>query len=31
LVVWVNHAYRVVTIRFLGTQREYDAIDAQTI
>jgi mRNA interferase HigB len=31
LVVWINHAYRVVYIRFLGTHEEYDAIDAQTI
>ena len=31
LVVWINYAYRVVYIRFLGTHEEYDAIDAQTI
>lgn len=31
LVVWVNYAYRVVYIRFIGTHRQYDAIDAQTI
>ena len=31
LVVWINYAYRVVYIRFLGTHDEYDAIDAQTI
>ena len=31
LVVWVNYAYRVVYIRFVGTHKQYDAIDAQTI
>lgn len=31
LVVWINHAYRVVYIRFIGTHAQYDAIDAQTI
>jgi mRNA interferase HigB len=31
LVVRVNYPYRVVYIRFLGTHREYDAIDAETI
>jgi mRNA interferase HigB len=31
LVVWVNYAYRVVYIRFIGTHRQYDEIDAQTI
>jgi mRNA interferase HigB len=31
LVVWINYAYRVVYIRFIGTHRQYDAIDAQTI
>ena len=31
LVVWINYAYRVVYIRFLGTHQECDAIDAQTI
>lgn len=31
LVVWINYAYRVVYIRFIGTHAEYDAIDAQTI
>ena len=30
IVVWINYAYRVVTIRFIGTHRQYDAIDAQT-
>ena len=31
LVVWINYAYRVAYIRFIGTHRQYDAIDAQTI
>lgn len=31
IVVWINYAYRVVYIRFIGTQRQYDDIDAQTI
>lgn len=31
LVVWINYAYRIVYIRFIGTHKQYDAIDAQTI
>ncbi len=31
LVVWINYAYRVVYIRFIGTHGQYDDIDAQTI
>ena len=31
IVVWINHPYRVVYIRFFGTHRQYDPIDAQTI
>jgi mRNA interferase HigB len=31
LVVWINYPYRVVYIRFIGTQRQYDKIDAQKI
>jgi mRNA interferase HigB len=31
LVVWINYAYRVVYIRFIGTHAQYDRIDAQTI
>jgi len=31
LVVWVNYAYRVVYIRFIGTRAQYDRIDAQTV
>ena len=31
VVVWINYAYRVVYVRFIGTHAQYDAIDAQTI
>ena len=31
LVVWINYAYRVVYIRFIGTHAAYDGIDAQTV
>ena len=31
LVVWINYAYRIVYIRFIGTHIQYDKIDAQTI
>ena len=31
IVVWINYPYRVVYIRFIGTHRRYDEIDAQTI
>jgi len=31
VVVWINYACRVVDIRFIGTHKQYDAIDAQTI
>ena len=31
VVVWINYPYRTVYIRFIGTHREYDAIDAQEI
>ena len=31
LIVWINYAYRVVYIRFIGTHAQYDKIDAQTI
>lgn len=31
LVVWINYAYHVVYVRFIGTHAQYDAIDAQTI
>jgi mRNA interferase HigB len=31
LVVWINYPYRVVYIRFVGTHRQYDRIDVQTV
>jgi mRNA interferase HigB len=31
LVVKVNYAYRVIYIRFVGTHRQYDAIDAKEV
>jgi mRNA interferase HigB len=31
VVVWINYPYRVVYIRFVGTHRQYDAIDAQSV
>ena len=31
IVVWINYSYRVVYIRFIGTHRQYDKIDAQTV
>lgn len=31
LVVWINYAYRVVYVRFIGTHSQYDQIDAQAI
>lgn len=31
LVVWINYAYCVAYVRFIGTHKQYDAIDAQTI
>jgi mRNA interferase HigB len=31
IVVWINYPYRVVYIRFIGTHRRYDSIDAQSI
>jgi len=31
IVVWINYAYRVIYIRFVGTHHQYNAIDAQTI
>ena len=30
-VVWINYPYRMVYIRFVGTHRQYDEIDVQTI
>lgn len=31
LVVWINYAFHTIYIRFIGTHKEYDRIDAQTI
>lgn len=31
IVVWINYAWKVVYIRFVGTHADYDRIDAQTI
>ena len=31
IVVWINYPYRAVYIRFIGSHRMYDAIDAQSI
>jgi mRNA interferase HigB len=31
VVVWINYPYRVVYVRFIGTHRQYDRIDAQSI
>lgn len=31
IVVWINYPYRVMYVRFIGTHRQYDLIDAQTI
>jgi mRNA interferase HigB len=31
IVVWINYPYRVVYIRFIGTHRQYDLIDAQKV
>lgn len=31
IIVWINYAYGVVYIGFIGTHAQYDQIDAQTI
>jgi mRNA interferase HigB len=31
LVVRVNYPYRIMYIRFVGTHRDYDTIDAETV
>jgi mRNA interferase HigB len=31
LFAWINFPYRVVYIRFIGTHRQYDSIDAHSV
>jgi mRNA interferase HigB len=31
LVVWINYDFFTIYVRFVGTHKEYDAIDAQTV
>ena len=31
LIAWVNYQYGVVYVRFIGTHRDYDGIDAQNV
>jgi len=31
ILVWINYPYRVAYVRFVGTHRQYDRIDARTI
>jgi mRNA interferase HigB len=31
IVVWINYPYRIVYIRFIGSHKKYDAINAQTV
>ncbi len=31
LVVWINYDFHTIYVRFLGTHKDYDEIDAQTI
>lgn len=31
LVAWINYDFFTIYIRFIGTHKEYDEIDAQTI
>ncbi len=31
LIVWINYDYKVIYIRFIGTHKQYDKIDAQEI
>ena len=31
IVVWINYPHRILYIRFIGTHKHYDAIDAQRI
>ena len=31
LAAWINYEYGLVYVRFIGTHRDYDSIDAQTV
>ncbi|MFZ6846514.1 type II toxin-antitoxin system HigB family toxin [Undibacterium sp. RuTC16W] len=31
LVTWINYDFGIIYIKFIGTHKQYDAIDAQTI
>jgi mRNA interferase HigB len=31
LVAWINYSFHTIYIRFIGTHKEYDRINAQTI
>lgn len=31
LIVWINFEFKVVYIRFIGTHKEYDKVDAQKV
>jgi len=31
LVVWINYEFHTVYVRFLGTHKEYDQINAETV
>jgi mRNA interferase HigB len=31
LVVWINYEFFTIYVRFMGTHKEYDKVDAQTI
>ena len=31
LVAWINYAYAVVYVRFIGTHRQYDSIDVSKV
>ena len=31
LIVWINYPYRVVYVRFVGTHKQYDAVDAKSV
>ncbi len=31
IVVWINYPFRVVYVRFIGTHKQYDSNDAQSV